>query len=268
MRFYFGICILVCLQSCNSFELKREYDNIGRLRSEIEYMDGKKNGRMILYYPDGKIKEISYFKNDTLDGLQTTFFKDGNIADIISYKKGIKDGKYLGYYTNGNIHQEGSYKNGKRTGLLYQFYRQDSGKLSHKYYLLNVRNEKKPYFYYVQEFDESGNITSEMRSININIKDDSIKIGERIQLEFELFKGDKYDSAIVIIGDFDDTFNPISSLDTILLKKRRAEFYLIATEKGTKYLRGEIIGYSRIEKNDSIDEYTTFGYFEEKIVVY
>ena len=80
------------------------------------------------YYPTGKIKTVSMFRNGVPEGMKKEFSQDGQIVKSYLYKNGIivgegiekedgnRDGLWKDYYTDGKIKAEGNYTNGKQTG--------------------------------------------------------------------------------------------------------------------------------------------------------
>ncbi len=48
----------------------------------------KKHGPYMKYFPNGKIKYISYFKNDIEDGIHRTWYENGNLKSLTQYNMG------------------------------------------------------------------------------------------------------------------------------------------------------------------------------------
>ncbi len=65
------------------------YDNDIQKESEITYKMGKKEGRAVTYYRNGKIKTKSYYKNNKLNGKATFYNQDGEITSEVIFKDGI-----------------------------------------------------------------------------------------------------------------------------------------------------------------------------------
>ena len=75
------------------------------------------------YYPSGKLKtEINYI-NGIKEGIRKTYYENGQLEVETNYKKNIKEGIYKLYYENGKLRQEGNYKNGKLDGILKMYYK-------------------------------------------------------------------------------------------------------------------------------------------------
>ena len=125
---------LLLITSCT--KVKREYYDSGKIKSEthycfgketgttiyyhfwyptktmeIEMKRGKKNGKMIQRYFDGKIERVAYYKNDLLEGTETHYYRNGNHSLETYYSKGIKNGQVTSWHYNGVIRESGTYVN-------------------------------------------------------------------------------------------------------------------------------------------------------------
>ena len=68
----------------------------GEVRSEVNYVNGKKEGKEVWYYESGKVKgEVNY--------------KEGN-------------GKWIGYYESAKVKVEGNFVDGKKEGKWVWYY--------------------------------------------------------------------------------------------------------------------------------------------------
>jgi len=147
----------------NNLKQGKWYDfyNIGTIKSECTYKDDKKdgyykefaeNGDLLRiskyihdviqpdaeeihkleiqneYYPDGKIKTSTMFRNGIPEGIKREYRPDGQIERAFLYSDGIltgegiikengnKDGHWKEYYPNGSIKAEGNYTDGRQFG--------------------------------------------------------------------------------------------------------------------------------------------------------
>lgn len=53
------------------------------------FSDGKKDGRVELFYSEGQTESISYWKNGTLNGLFKTYYKNGQQHLEMYYDNGV-----------------------------------------------------------------------------------------------------------------------------------------------------------------------------------
>ena len=85
------------------------------------YVDGKLNGKVINYYPNGKPTEITNYKMGLKEGLSQKFSSAGILIEEVNYKNDKENGIAKYFELNGNLKETGVYKNGKRIGE-WEFY--------------------------------------------------------------------------------------------------------------------------------------------------
>lgn len=119
------------------------------------YLNGLLDSTLTYYYPSGKIKSISRFKNDTLNGLLIKYRKDGSTSSTANYLNGKLNGWYIEYFVNGNKHYEEEYKIGKSTGNRRLYFK--NGQLQGEYYWTERRVNGYEIWYY-----ENGDIQSKV----------------------------------------------------------------------------------------------------------
>lgn len=87
------------------------------LVSSETYINGILNGESITYYTDSsKTAEIVFFKNGKKDGKLLKYFPDGTLMTESYYKDGFPDGTFNHYHMDGKIQIEGKYSNGIQVG--------------------------------------------------------------------------------------------------------------------------------------------------------
>lgn len=75
-----------------------------RKDEDIEYQEGKRNGKAVYYYHDTeKIRIEETYKNDELEGQTKWYNKDGVLTQLATYKEGIQEGPFERYYDNGQL---------------------------------------------------------------------------------------------------------------------------------------------------------------------
>ena len=93
------------------------YYKNGKIASEIFYKDGKRNGKAIFWYRDGKkMSEINYFMNNK-HGKVVIWNKNGTLKEESNYYLGELDGISKSYDKNGVKRMEALFKKGKRSIL-------------------------------------------------------------------------------------------------------------------------------------------------------
>jgi antitoxin component YwqK of YwqJK toxin-antitoxin module len=146
------------------------YDDEGKVKMEINYLKGKKNGIRRTYRedeiveemftadvkngptrhlsPEWKIRELVNFKDGLEEGTAYEYDEDGRIITLISYKSGFiisrelinrmdvnnqKHGIWKYFHPNGNVRLEGAYKHGLENGYFKEYDMQGSLLSTSKY---------------------------------------------------------------------------------------------------------------------------------------
>ena len=91
----------------------------GYKRYEWEYKDGKRaDGVAMGWFPNGKPKQLSTWKNGIQDGLQKYWWISGHIEREEYFENGEENGECIWYHEeNGRPKIKGYYQNGKPEGL-------------------------------------------------------------------------------------------------------------------------------------------------------
>lgn len=99
----------------------------GKIETEADFFNGKKEGWTLRYYKNGRLKRKTWFRHNKAEGPQ------------------------YGYYENGRLNYTDYYKDNKRQGNVYWY--DDNGKLS-SYAAYDIKGES---FFYLK-YDLSGKI--------------------------------------------------------------------------------------------------------------
>ena len=103
----------------------KEFFLNGQIKLEVNYINGNKEGLMVIYYEDGRIRERSNYKINKLHGLKETFYKktlfDANqltrkqqLDTRTRYYKGTKQGIDKKYQYDGTLLYKNCYMVGKK----------------------------------------------------------------------------------------------------------------------------------------------------------
>lgn len=256
------------LSSCGQVKETKEFFTNGKIKSILREEDSGKSEK-IIYDSAGALLSIERSRYDTLNG-ESLYYKGGIISEVINYKHGILDGLYKRYYPDGNLFDSVYYEMGNKRGSYTAFYAgQRKRKLLEAYYVIVGKED---YVYFSRQYDESGNVVKVSLPVTIEMCAEG-ELDNLLKVRFKIDVERAYDSAKIVIGDFDETFDRYSFSDTLTLIGNTCE-YIAKTEKFTShYLRGSLIRYKTF-KNKNFDlerdsviskDYTTFNYFEEKI---
>jgi len=128
--------LLFCFLLTGCTEVKREFYDNGKLKSEthyrfgketgtttyyhhwyptktmeVEMKRGKRNGKFIERYFNNNIKVLAFYKDDLLEGMETHFYMNGSRTMEINYTNGVKNGPVISWYANGVVKESGFYVN-------------------------------------------------------------------------------------------------------------------------------------------------------------
>ena len=106
------------------------FDDKGVLISKESYVNGKKNGKEMVFFPDGVISEERIFKMGIQDGPFKLYFDKQSVKGEGTYLNGQMEGKNAYYFPNGIAAATGYYKNGFKNGPW--IYRTSDGKIKER----------------------------------------------------------------------------------------------------------------------------------------
>ncbi len=86
----------------------RRYDNEGNLRSEINYKNGREDGKSVIFYlsNEDNYKATSYYTNGKLNGDYSEEYENGKPKAKGTYTNGSKTGKWIYYNKDGSVKRE------------------------------------------------------------------------------------------------------------------------------------------------------------------
>jgi antitoxin component YwqK of YwqJK toxin-antitoxin module len=120
MKKYFFYALILTLAACHfsKTETIEKKDENGKLseRFERRTSDFAKEGKFQAFFPSGKLRQESYYRNDSIDGVQKFFYENGQVEIIEHLKNGSFEGKYQHFYPDGTLDNEGIYQNNEMTG--------------------------------------------------------------------------------------------------------------------------------------------------------
>lgn len=106
------------------------YDDKGVLISRETFVMGKKQGKVIVYFPDGVVSEEHNYKMDVQDGTFKQYYDKTRVKGEGTYVMGKLEGKNAYYYPNGIAAASGFYKGGFKNGPW--IYKDKEGKITEK----------------------------------------------------------------------------------------------------------------------------------------
>lgn len=97
------------------------YDDDDVVQAEYTLSNGKLNGQLKVYHPNGKLKKTGNYINGVQNGLFKEYDEDGELEREYSMKNDELDGPYKSYHTNGKLRMSGHYIKGKRNGNFVEY---------------------------------------------------------------------------------------------------------------------------------------------------
>lgn len=95
--------------------ISKKYYADGVLEEEGIYKQKKKEGTFKYYYPTGKLKSVEDFVNGDREGIVKNYYSSGCLEGEWQYKKDQKDGPAILYYANGQLKVQMDYKEGRES---------------------------------------------------------------------------------------------------------------------------------------------------------
>lgn len=84
---------------------------IGKYEEDKLHTIEEKNRKETIYYKGGKLRREIPYKNGIRDGIKKLYYPNGNLEMEIPYENGIKEGIEKLYYPSGELHRATVYSN-------------------------------------------------------------------------------------------------------------------------------------------------------------
>ena len=99
-------------QLSNKRIVERSYFQNGAIEFEAEYINGKLDGKSLVWLEDGSLFSISKYSNNQPHGIWKKFHPNGKLMFAMNYEYGEKHGTEKWYYENGQVKSEQEFENG------------------------------------------------------------------------------------------------------------------------------------------------------------
>ena len=87
------------------------------------YVNSRKNGIWIKYWPNGNVRSEINYKNGRTNGAYTTYFQNGNVEEKGNVIAGMMQGEFTLFWPNGKLRQKKKFNlNGKTDGQVVYYY--------------------------------------------------------------------------------------------------------------------------------------------------
>ena len=115
--------------------------NPNQISQEIEFKNGKKDGKSIRYHRNGKISFLTTFKEGITNGINESYDESGDILNKGNYKNGKAEGEWIIWLNSGEsstlpIFVKTTYKEGKRFGTSIYYTKIDKTKNTKENYVI------------------------------------------------------------------------------------------------------------------------------------
>lgn len=117
--------LLLFFNACQTPE-SQSYERIERLESgavtrRVQIVNGKKEGKMVDYYSDGKLMAERWFKNGVQEGKVMIYHPSGKIKEVQYFRQGMQQQGDTIWYENGQIQFTVTLENDKKNGYLHKW---------------------------------------------------------------------------------------------------------------------------------------------------
>ncbi|BAX80200.1 toxin-antitoxin system YwqK family antitoxin [Labilibaculum antarcticum] len=96
-----------------------EFYDSGNKRIEMNLFEGKRNGKITLFFENEKIQEVRSYDSGLMDGTWITWNDNSVKIAEAAYKRNKKHGKWYIWDDNGVKRYEMEYKEGEKVGTWY-----------------------------------------------------------------------------------------------------------------------------------------------------
>ncbi|MBL0024076.1 MAG: toxin-antitoxin system YwqK family antitoxin [Saprospiraceae bacterium] len=90
----------------------------GEKRYERSFINGDRDGTHKIWYKNGQLGNVNFYKNDKLEGEQISYFESGNLWQSLHYVNGYEEGKQKTWNDSARVINNFTVKNGKLYGVI------------------------------------------------------------------------------------------------------------------------------------------------------
>lgn len=115
-------CAMIFITGC-TFEKDGREEQIQRYKSgniarRYYLVNGKKEGIMTDYYPDGRMRAERMFSNNLQDGRTILYYPEGQTQEVQYFVKGLREKSDSIWYQDGQLQFVSTFLHGKKHGYL------------------------------------------------------------------------------------------------------------------------------------------------------
>lgn len=120
--FFTSIFLLLFAVACESsgpqnYERVERFET-GAVSRRVQIVNGKKEGKMTDFYPDGKLMAERWFNNGVQDGRTVIYYPGGQVKEVQYYRQGQQHGGDTIWYETGRAQFTVMFDNNTKHGYL------------------------------------------------------------------------------------------------------------------------------------------------------
>lgn len=104
-------------KNCKRNGMTYWYTDTGKVKSQVNFIDGQENGLYTSFYDNGAKKLVVQYVDGQKNGLQKIYFDNGVIGSEVNYVMGRREGVMKEWDIEGYLESEVYYKNNYKVGL-------------------------------------------------------------------------------------------------------------------------------------------------------
>lgn len=115
MKWTFLILGLMIISSCST-KIRTELSD-GEYKIEHFINDSIKHGKSTIYFSNGKVQRVIYYRNNVINGKMKFYHNNGNLASRTIFKNGIVKDKFYNFHSNEKPYNTYIFKNNKLSDI-------------------------------------------------------------------------------------------------------------------------------------------------------
>ena len=252
---------LNCCTLENGTGTMKFYDLEGKITSEVNYLNNKKNGQAT-YFENGILTDEGRYENDMYVGSWKEYYKTGELYSVINYESDLKNGKAIYYFKDGSISQEGTFFKDEREGnwIIYNQNKEINSELKYKngqldgfakYYSKGKKISEGEYYY--------GEKINTWQYYNYKGKPEK-KVDYGDKSSVDVTKANKYNDTPKKIAEEDKTLSIAEKMPSFMGGEQEMMYFIqkniaypndakYAGISGTVYIQFIVLSTGEIDKN-------------------
>lgn len=98
--------------------IAQTFDEHGTLLAQTTWRDGRKSGRHVAFWPDGRPRVEAFYAGDMIEGAYRSWHPNGQLAELKNYVEGREAGPQQAWTPQGELFLNYEARNGRHFGLI------------------------------------------------------------------------------------------------------------------------------------------------------